>query len=193
AGSPDLGAAVPAAALDARARDPLAWWAAYVSAVAPPVLELYFTHGVILEPHLQNVLVGLDGTGTPREAVFRDLEGAKLVAGRHDLAGVEPRVARALTYDAERGWARVVYCLLVNHLTEIAATVAGPGGDGLLRELWQAAREILAGQARDLGGPAALSDLLAGAPLPAKANLGVRWARAADRAAGYVPIANPLA
>jgi siderophore synthetase component len=98
-----------------------------------------------------------------------------------------------MTYDAERGWARVVYCLLVNHLTEIAATVAAPGGDELLRELWRAARDILAGQAGDLGRPEPLSDLLAGAPLPAKANLGVRWARAADRAAGYVPIANPLA
>ncbi|WP_101788322.1 IucA/IucC family protein [Nonomuraea indica] len=181
------------AADGAARRDPLGWWSAYVSAVAPPVLELFFAHGVILEPHLQNVLIGLDGDGMPREAVFRDLEGTKLVAGRHDLAGVPERVARAMTYDAERGWARVVYCLLVNHLTEIAATVAAPGGDEVLRELWRAARDILDRQAGELGRPEPLSDLLAGAPLPAKANLGVRWARAADRAAGYVPIANPLA
>jgi siderophore synthetase component len=172
--------------------DPLSWWRAYVSAVAPPVLELYFTHGVILEPHLQNVLVGLDAAGLPVEAVFRDLEGAKLVTGRHDLTGVPPGVAEALSYDAERGWARVVYCLLVNHLVEIAATVSG-GDDALLGELWRIARDALARQAGELGWPPPLSDLLAGAPLPAKANLGVRWARAADRAAGYVPIANPLA
>ncbi|MBB6344849.1 IucA/IucC family protein [Nonomuraea muscovyensis] len=181
------------AAEGSAARDPLGWWTAYVSVVAPPVLELFFAHGVILEPHLQNVLVGLDADGMPREAVFRDLEGTKLVAGRHDLGGLPEPVSRAMTYDAERGWARVVYCLLVNHLTEIAATVAAPGGDELLRELWRAARDILAGHAGDLGRPEPLSDLLAGAPLPAKANLGVRWARAADRAAGYVPIANPLA
>ncbi|MEU0572263.1 IucA/IucC family protein, partial [Nonomuraea sp. NPDC005983] len=172
--------------------DPPAWWSAYVSAVVPPVLELFFTHGVVLEPHLQNVLVGLDPSGLPVEAVFRDLEGAKLVAGRHDLTGLHPRVAESLTYDAERGWARVVYCLLVNHLTEIAATVAGDD-DALLRELWHIARDVLAGRADALGRPLPLSDLLAGAPLPAKANLGVRWSRAADRAAGYVPIANPLA
>ncbi|MFC4012194.1 IucA/IucC family protein [Nonomuraea purpurea] len=178
--------------LEAPPGDPLAWWSAYVSAVAPPVLELYFTHGVVLEPHLQNVLVGLDGSGMPAQAVFRDLEGAKLVAGRHDLDGLHPEVAGALTYDAERGWARVVYCLLVNHLTEIAATVAGQDDD-LLRELWRLAHDLLARQAGELGRPLPLSDLLAGAPLPAKANLGVRWARAADRAAGYVPIANPLA
>ncbi|MFI7707167.1 IucA/IucC family protein [Nonomuraea sp. NPDC049480] len=181
-----------ALALDAPVRDPLEWWSAYVSAVALPVLELYFAHGVVLEPHLQNVLVGLDASGMPAQAVFRDLEGTKLVAGRHDLGGLHPEVARALTYDAERGWARVVYCLLVNHLTEIAATVAGPD-DALLRELWAVTRGLLAKLAADLGWPLPLSDLLAGAPLPAKANLGVRWARAADRAAGYVPIANPLA
>ncbi|MEV0389873.1 IucA/IucC family protein [Nonomuraea sp. NPDC050643] len=181
-----------ALALDAPALDPVAWWRAYVSVVALPVLELYFAHGVVLEPHLQNVLVGLDGAGMPAQGVFRDLEGTKLVAGRHDLSGLRAEVAGALTYDAERGWARVIYCLLVNHLTEIAATLAGQD-DGLLRKLWRVAHDLLAGQAADLDRPPPLSDLLAGAPLPAKANLGVRWARAADRAAGYVPIANPLA
>ncbi|MGP3931625.1 IucA/IucC family protein [Nonomuraea sp. KM88] len=187
--TPVLAAAL---ALDAPALDPLPWWEAYVRVVALPVLELYFAHGVVLEPHLQNVLVGLDTSGLPAQAVFRDLEGTKLVEGRHDLGGLHPDVARALTYDAERGWARVVYCLLVNHLTEIAATLAGPD-DALLRALWRVARDLLARQAGELGRPLPLSDLLAGAPLPAKANLGVRWARAADRAAGYVPIANPLA
>ena len=92
----------------------------------------------------------------------------------------------------------MVYCLLVNHLVEIAATVAGHGADArtareILPELWKAAREILLQQAGELGRPLPLSDLLAGSPLPAKANLSVRWARAADRSAGYVPIANPLA
>ncbi|MEV0823257.1 IucA/IucC family protein [Nonomuraea rubra] len=181
-----------ALALEVKAPDPVTWWRSYVEVVALPVLELYFAHGVVLEPHLQNVLVGLDGDGLPVEAVFRDLEGTKLVAGRHDLGGLHPEVARALTYDAERGWARVVYCLLVNHLTEIAATLAGTD-DQLLRELWRTARGLFDRQAAGLGWPLPLSDLLAGAPLPAKANLGVRWARAADRAAGYVPIANPLA
>ncbi|MER7501859.1 IucA/IucC family protein [Nonomuraea pusilla] len=193
-GTPALGS-VPGpsgGAAPGAAGDPVAWWRAYVAAVALPVLDLYFTHGVVLEPHLQNVLVGLDASGAPAQAVFRDLEGVKLVAGRHDLTGLHPRVAEALTYDAGRGWARVVYCLLVNHLTEIAATLAGPD-DVLLRELWRAARDVLDRHAGVLGGPLPLRDLLAGAPLPAKANLLVRWARAADRGAGYVPIANPLA
>ncbi|MET9336985.1 IucA/IucC family protein [Nonomuraea sp. NPDC003804] len=169
--------------------DPVSWWAAYVRVVALPVLDAFFTHGVVLEPHLQNVLVCLDPAGRPVEVIFRDLEGTKLVG--HDLAGMHPRVAQALTYDAARGWARVVYCLMVNHLTEIAATLATT--DAGLRQLWAVARDVLAGYGDAAGRPLPLSDLLAGAPLPAKANLTVRWARGADRSAGYVPIGNPFA
>jgi hypothetical protein len=170
------------------------------------------------------------------------MEGTKLVTGRHDLSGLPDRVAEAVSYDAQRGWDRVVYCLLVNHLAEIAATVAesacradrtdrrqglsGPDEtestdiadiadrvlatrrecdpslvgdvrrsgrpDALLPELWAIAREVVAGYAGKHEPPQPLADLLAGAPLPAKANLGVRWARSADRDAGYVLVANPL-
>jgi len=185
------GTAVPEAVAEARRRDPEGWWAAYVDRVAPPVLEAYFRHGVVLEPHVQNVLVGVDAAGMPAEVIFRDMEGTKLVAGRHDLSGLPDRVAEALTYDTARGWNRVVYCLVVNHLAEIAATVAGPEADPA--PLWAIARERLARYADRAGRPRPLADLLAGAPLPAKANLSVRWAAAPDRAAGYVPIANPLA
>ncbi|GAA3442087.1 IucA/IucC family protein [Planomonospora venezuelensis] len=192
-GPPEGARAVAGAA----AADPVRWWRAYVERVALPVLDAYLTHGVVLEPHLQNVLVGVDAAGMPVEGVFRDLEGTKLVAGRHDLAGLHPRVAGALTYDAAGGWNRVLYCLMVNHLPEIAATLAGTGPERKARvterELWAAAGEVLAGYAASRGRPRELSDLLAGAPLPAKANLSVRWNRSADRAAGYVPVANPLA
>jgi hypothetical protein len=34
--------------------------------------------------------------------------------------------------------------------------------------------------------------VLAGVPLPAKANLRLRWARAADREATYLRVLNPL-
>ena len=189
------GAAVPEAVLAARRDDPAGWWAEYVDRVAPPVLDAYLRHGVVLEPHLQNVLVGVDAAGRPTTAIFRDLEGTKLIAGRHDLTGLPPRVADALRYDAARGWNRVAYCLMVNHLAEIAATVAESAGDGretLLGELWRVARERLAAY-RSPGPALPLADLLAGVPLPAKANLSVRWSRAADRAAGYVPVANPFA
>lgn len=185
-------------------RDPdwlLGWWEAYVGLLAPPVLQLLFTHGVVLEPHLQNVLAGLDAGGWPAQIVLRDLEGVKLVAARHEplLAGLPPRVARGLAYDRERGWNRVAYCLFVNHLAEVAAAIADacPARDRaraerLEAELWHRARRLLAGFARTRGWTPEPRALLSGVPLPAKANLKVRWARAADREASYVPVRNPL-
>jgi siderophore synthetase component len=172
----------------------LAWWQAYVTVVAPPVLAAFFGHGVVLEPHLQNVLVGLDDDGWPAQVIFRDLEGTKLVSSRHGalLAGLAPGVARGLAYDARRGWDRVAYCLLVNHLAEVAAAIADHGPAGLERELWARARRVLAEAAGRHGWPPQLRAVLAGVPLPAKANLRLRWARGADREATYVPVPNPL-
>ena len=175
----------------------VAWWEAYVRQVAPPVLHALFGHGIVFEPHLQNVLVGVDGDGLPVQAVFRDLEGVKLITTRHDeaLAALKPEVARALGYDEERGWHRVAYCLFVNHLAEVAAAIADRHPHAA-REfesiLWGRAREVLTGFARDHGWPPQLLALLAGVPLPAKANLRLRWARGADREAAYVSVRNPL-
>ena len=174
----------------------LGWWQAYVRIVAPPVLDAFFGHGVVLEPHLQNVLVGVDSDGRPVQAVFRDLEGTKLVASRHGalLAGLPPRVARGLAYDARRGWDRVAYCLLVNHLAEVAAAIAdrcAPAAD-CERELWRQARQVLTEAAAEHGWPPELRAVLAGVPLPGKANLRLRWYRDADRNAEYIPVPNPL-
>jgi len=59
-----------------------------------------------------------------------------------------------------------------------------PGqAERLEAELWRRARESLAGFARSYGWTPELRALLSGVPLPAKANLKVRWARAADREA----------
>jgi siderophore synthetase component len=180
-------------------RDPdwlLGWWEAYVRQVAPPVLHMLLHHGIVLEPHLQNVLIGVDGDGLPVQALFRDLEGVKLVTARHGetLTGLKPEVASALGYDAERGWHRVAYCLFVNHLAEVAAAIADrhPRRDGFDVVLWDRAREVLAGFAREHGWPPQLRAVLSGVPLPAKANLRLRWARGADREAGYLPVRNPL-
>ncbi len=82
-----LDGAGPQAALD--------WWAAYLNLLLPPVLAAYFDHGLVLEPHLQNVLVCVDGDGMPAQVLFRDLEGTKLVPEHHtDLLAVAARVDR---------------------------------------------------------------------------------------------------
>ncbi|HEV7627073.1 MAG TPA: IucA/IucC family protein, partial [Streptomyces sp.] len=89
----------------------LNWWAAYLDLLMPPVLAAYFDHGLVLEPHLQNVLICVDGDGTPVQVLFRDLEGTKLVPEHHTelLASLPVEVAAPMTYDAQRGWDRVVY------------------------------------------------------------------------------------
>ncbi|MEV5596845.1 IucA/IucC family protein [Streptomyces sp. NPDC052496] len=171
----------------------LGWWDAYLALLVPPVLAAYFDHGVVLEPHLQNVVLGVDALGVPAQVLFRDLEGTKLLPGPHAafLEGLPQDVARALVYERQRGWDRVVYCLLVNHLAETAAAVADryPALEG---ELWRAVRGVLRERSAAHGEPAELRALLAGEPLPAKANLLTRWGRAADREAGYVRITSPV-
>jgi siderophore synthetase component len=177
----------------------LAWWDAYVRSVAEPALLAYLAYGVVLEPHLQNVLVSVDGDGMPIQAIFRDLEGTKLLPGPWAplLAGLPGPVSGAMTYTPERGWNRLVYCLFVNHLSEVAAAVADLC-PALEPDLWRLARRRVSRLAERRegyvpGGAARLRALLAGTPLPAKANLRARWAREPDREAGYVPVPNPLA
>ncbi|MFD9210648.1 IucA/IucC family protein [Streptomyces sioyaensis] len=181
-----LAGAGPQAALD--------WWAAYLALLLPPVLAAYFDHGLVLEPHLQNVLVCVDGDGMPAQVLFRDLEGTKLVPEHHTelLASLPEQVAAPMTYDAQRGWDRVVYCLLVNHVAEMLAALADLHPD-TETELWAQVRRTLQTHADRYGCPPRLAALLAGVPLPAKANLLTRWERKADREAGYVRLPSPLA
>jgi siderophore synthetase component len=96
-----------------------------------------------------------------------------------------------MTYDAQRGWDRVVYCLLVNHVAELLAALADlhPETEAAL---WAQVRATIQNYADEHGCPPRLGALLAGAPLPAKANLLTRWERKADREAGYVRLPSPF-
>ncbi|MET7985045.1 MULTISPECIES: IucA/IucC family protein [unclassified Streptomyces] len=156
-----------------RLTDPADWWAAYLGQVVPPVLEAFARHGVVVEAHLQNTLVAVDAAGMPVQALFRDAEGVKLLPG----------VTRAA------GWERLVYCLVVNHLSELAALLAErfPGADP-----WPAVRRELHLRGADLGLPE-VAELLSSPSLPGKTNLLLRWTDADGAAARYVPLPNPLA
>jgi siderophore synthetase component len=173
--------------------DVLAWWDAYLRLLLPPVLAAYFDHGVVLEPHLQNVVVGVNDEGSPAQMLFRDLEGTKLLSRHHHdaLAALPEDVSGPLTYDAELGWNRVAYCLLVNHVAELLGALADldPAREPAL---WGLVHDHLDAYARTAAAPPRLRALLSGVPLPAKANLLLRWARRADRHATYVPLPSPL-
>ncbi|MFJ3669098.1 IucA/IucC family protein [Streptomyces sp. NPDC090106] len=153
----------------AAAPDPGAWWEAYLDAVVPPALAAFADHGVVLEAHLQNALVAVDADGMPVQALFRDAEGVKLLG------------------DVERaaGWERLVYCLVVNHLWEVATALAErhPGLDP-----WPALRRELS--RHDLPEATAL---LTAPTLPGKTNLLLRWTGADGADARYLPLPNPLA
>jgi siderophore synthetase component len=170
----------------------LRWWRAYLALLVPPALAAYTDHGVVLEPHLQNVLVCVTGDGLPAAVLFRDLEGTKLLREHHAAAldALPPGVAEPLTYDAEQGWTRLVYCLLVNNVGDMLAALADrcPTAEPAL---WSAVRDTLASCTAS-GGHPRVTALLAGAPLPAKANLLTRWHRSADRRAQYVHLPSPL-
>lgn len=174
-------------------RTALAWWQAYLESVVPPVLAAWFGHGVVLEAHLQNVVIAVDGDGMPAQAVFRDHEGVKLDEDRHrellrrHARGGEPTPGVSPAY----GWERLVYCLVTNNLLEIAGSVAD-GRPALAPRLWARARAFLADWARAHGDPAPVRDLLGAPHIPAKTNLLLRWTDADGAAARYVPLASPL-
>ncbi|WP_036243010.1 IucA/IucC family protein [Methylobacter luteus] len=183
-----------AAPRDAVAED---WFSAYVEQLLPPVLHCFFDHGIIFEPHLQNVLLGLT-ENWPSHIWLRDFEGVKLVTGRFNavsLDAVDARVLQALFYSDDQGWNRIAYCLLVNNFCEAVAqlSVLHPS---LEQRLWRIVGHQLRRYLAHHGNPNAarrINALLAGAPFPAKANLINRFYKRPDRNATYLSLPSPLA
>lgn len=173
------------------------WFASYVKALMHPVLHLYFAHGLIFEPHLQNVVVGLHN-GWPKQLFLRDFEGVKLVQERYcedDLQAVGQRARESLWYSNEQGWNRIAYCLFVNNFCEAISQLA-PGQPGLQQRLWGVVRHSLQEYLAHYGEDAStgrLNGLLCGQPFSAKTNLINRFFKRPDRAASYVAVVNPIA
>jgi len=170
------------------------WLRAYAGGLLGGSLQCLFRHGVVLEPHLQNTLLGFDDNGLPCRVWIRDLEGTKLVPEQwpaERLAHLDERTRASLYYDPEKAWKRVAYCALVNNLGEAVFHLAN-GDAALERRLWREVAAILEAQRAPLGDPRALRELCAGAPLPSKENFMTRLLMRADREAGYTALPNPL-
>jgi siderophore synthetase component len=170
----------------------LLWWQHYLDNVVPPVLHAFLRHGVVLECHLQNVLVCVNEAGMPAQAIFRDHEGVKLVAERHhDLLGRLGASTSAPAVSAAGGWERLTYCLVTNNLCEIAGAITDRHPE-LADELWPRARSVFADHAADNGDPPEIRALLTAPHIPTKGNLLLRWLDADGASSRYIPLANPL-
>ena len=172
------------------------WFSHYVAELMYPVLYCYFAHGVIFEPHLQNVVIGV-ADGGPRQVFLRDFEGVKLVQERFSekqLEAVSPRAREALWYSNEQGWKRIAYCLFVNNFCEAISQI-GAGRPALQNRLWAVVRHHLHAYQSHYGDDVSarcINALLNGEPFPGKANLINRFFKRPDRASGYLPVNNPL-
>ncbi|HVJ38469.1 MAG TPA: IucA/IucC family protein [Stenotrophomonas sp.] len=172
----------------------LAWFGRYAGLLLDGAWHALFDFGIVLEPHLQNTLIGFSA-GWPARVWVRDLEGTKLIASQWPaarLAGISERVRESLHYSAEQGWNRVAYCTLVNNLAEAIFHLAD--GDAELEQaLWDCVGDIARRWQKRNGPQPELQSLLQGAALPGKNNLGIRVLRRPDRQAGYTQLPNPIA
>lgn len=146
----------------------LDWYRGYLDAVAVPLLWLHGAHGIGLEAHLQNLLVGLDADGRPDRGWYRDNQGWYLAASHLAQAqALLPAVEQGveLVFDDDLVTDRVVYYLGVNALHGVAGAMASAGladEHDLLRVL----RDVLRGTSSPV------TQVLLDAPvLPVKANL----------------------
>lgn len=171
----------------------LKWLRQYFELIVPSTFELLFQHGVVLEPHLQNTLLGLH-QGLPAQVWVRDLEGTKLVYTHwpeHRLKGLSTRAIDSVHYSQDQGWKRVSYCLLVNNLAEIIFH-ACQHRPHLETHAWDILFLVIEKSSQSLGSPIELERLTQGHPLPSKNNLKTRLFKKADRLSDYTYLANPL-
>lgn len=173
------------------------WFARYADAAVYPILYLLFEKGVAFEPHMQNTVLGLDSDGAPSHIILRDLELTRLAPKAHALAAaleLDPATLEQLCCSDEGAWTRIGYCLFVNNLCEVIATISN-GNHALYLALWGVLRNTLQNYLLQFPHPEAnrrIQGLLAGEPLPAKGNLLTRFLRQADRQASYLPLYHPL-
>ncbi|URX61654.1 iron transporter [Luteibacter anthropi] len=171
----------------------LCWFEAYASILLEGNWMAFFQHGAILEPHLQNTVVGFD-RGMPAKVWIRDLEGTKLVEhlwSDDRLDALTPRARASVLYPAELGWKRVAYCALVNNLAEAIFHLCG-ADEALEQRMWQSIAQIAERWQQRHGRQPLLEGLIEGEALPSKNNLRTRLFKRADRDSDYTLLPSPI-
>ncbi|MGO3345943.1 MAG: IucA/IucC family protein [Marinomonas sp.] len=175
----------------------LKWLSRYQKALLPPILNLFFDHGIVTEPHLQNTVFTHE-KGIPQHILLRDFEGVKLTddLGCHYLDShfenpIHPTVKASLIYSREKGWKRIAYCLFVNNLSEAILALSWDR-PYLADAMWAGVEETLVSVLQSLSQPAPeLKALLQTGEIACKCNLKVRLAAQADKQADYVQLTAP--
>ncbi|MBI3284859.1 MAG: IucA/IucC family siderophore biosynthesis protein [Burkholderiales bacterium] len=173
------------------------WFSSYAELAIFPVFYLLFEKGIAFEPHMQNSIVGLAEDGAPARFIVRDLELTRLTPKAHELIAtlqLGTPTRQEICCSDEAGWTRIAYCLLVNNICEVIATLAN-GNHELYLDLWACLRHTLQTYLASFPNPEAarrIQGLLSGEPLPVKGNLLVRFLKQADRKAAYLPLYHPL-
>lgn len=166
------------------------WLQLYCRAVLWPALFFYAEHGVVFEPHLQNTLLRCSGS-CPAGAMFRDLEGTKLVRGLwQDRVGTGV-VAESTLYSDEQAWRRFVYCMIFNQLWEVIDRLPSAAPAALWDTVRRSLRDYLACHGTE-SSQAIVKRLLQDETLPVKGNLTTRFLRSGDRHAAFLSVPNPL-
>lgn len=186
-------AMLPQATTAGYARAAVAWFEAYAGLLLDGAWLAFFKHGIVLEPHLQNTVIGFD-RGMPARVWVRDLEGTKLVQARWpeaQLGGLSERARQSVHYSQELGWKRVAYCALVNNLAEAIFHLAD-GDAHLEQRLWTCIGTIARRWQERFGAQPLLQGLLEGQALPSKNNLRTRLFKRADRDSDYTYLPSPI-
>lgn len=173
------------------------WFSRYAELAIFPVFYLLFEKGIAFEPHMQNSIIGLASDGAPERFIVRDLELTRLIPRAHDLLNaldLDDATRKEICCSDEAGWTRIGYCLLVNNICEVIATLANGNHERYL-DLWACLRTTLQTYLVNfpqLEAARRIQGLLSGEPLPVKGNLLVRFLKQADRKANYLPLYHPL-
>lgn len=174
----------------------LLWFKSYLDALLPSMFDALFEHGLVFEPHLQNILIKLD-QDLVAGVWIRDLEGTKLNQQAwqiQQLSNMSEKASSSVLYDQEKCWNRLAYCLFINNIVQAIFCIARRESV-LEARLWHQVRltvQQYLGQSNSEFAANKLGDLLAGKAIPNKANLITRFLKRADKQAEYTDFPNPL-
>lgn len=177
------------------------WFEAYLRCSIEPTLALYDELGVSLEAHQQNVLLGFNEAGYPKQCYYRDIQGLALAEGaREQLLAIVPELEQqAKVFEANEivrnGFG---YYVFFNQLYSVINRLAIDGFATEL-ELLELVRSRLIELRRtmDRFGAAFIDTMLSQRQVPCKANLLTRVVdmdelRSENELAVYSLLDNPL-